>query len=108
MGEKTNKTGIMRHIYIRPLPFLNWRDNSNLGSHLPYKKKGIHMPELVNVIVGLFVVAILASALLPTALTSLAGASTSGWSASSIAMWAVIPIAILISIIVLLFRSVTQ
>jgi hypothetical protein len=54
------------------------------------------------------VVAILASALLPTALTSLADASTSGWSASSIAMWAVIPVAILISIIVLLFKNVTQ
>lgn len=56
---------------------------------------------VVKVLIGM----LLASVLLPVAISNIIGADQSGWDASTIALWAIIPIAIVIGLVVAVFRT---
>ncbi len=49
-------------------------------------------------IVGLLVVAIIAANLVPAAITQIVGAGQTGWDASTVALWAIIPLAIVLTV----------
>lgn len=56
---------------------------------------------VVKVLIGL----LLASILLPIAISNIIGADQTGWDASTIALWAIIPIALVIGLVVKVFAS---
>ena len=55
----------------------------------------------VKILIGM----LLASILLPIAISNLIGADQTGWDASTVALWAIIPIAIVIGLVIAVFRS---
>ena len=62
--------------------------------------------KIVNTLVGVFVGAILAAALIPVALQQLATANLSGLDASTVALFGVIAIAIVVVVVVLFFKLI--
>ena len=62
--------------------------------------------KIVDTLVGVFVGAILAAALIPVALQQLATANTSGLDASTVALFGVIGIAIVVVVVVLFFKLI--
>ena len=62
--------------------------------------------KIINTLVGVFVGAILAAALIPVALQQLATANTSGLDASTVALFGVIGIAIVVVVVVLFFKLI--
>lgn len=55
----------------------------------------------VKVLIGM----LLASLLIPIAITNVINADQTGWDASTIALWAIIPLAIVIGLVIAVFRS---
>lgn len=62
--------------------------------------------KIVDTLVGVFVGAILAAALIPVALQQLATANTTGLDASTVALFGVIGIAIVVVVVVLFFKLI--
>ncbi len=57
------------------------------------------MVNVVMLVVGVFIVAILASALLPTAFTAMFTANTSEWDSGTVAIWNILPIIFIIAVL---------
>jgi len=57
------------------------------------------MVNVVGLVVGVFLVAILASALLPTAFDAMFTANTSSWDTGTVAIWNVLPIIFIIAVL---------
>lgn len=67
---------------------------------------GYNMADMTDKLIGLFVGAILAGALIPVALQQLAAGNTTGLSASTIALYAVISIAVIVAVVIAFFKTV--
>jgi hypothetical protein len=50
------------------------------------------MDHIVDLVVGLFVIMILAAAVLPTAITGFVTTNTTGWDSGTKAVWANVPV----------------
>ncbi len=61
--------------------------------------------SLGNWVIGLLIGLLIASVILPVAFANVFGADQSGWDASTIALWALIPIAVVIGLVVKVFKS---
>jgi len=61
------------------------------------------MADPIEVIVGIFVAAILTGALIPVAITLVLGANTSTFDTATLALYSVIPIAIIVAVVVIFF-----
>jgi len=59
----------------------------------------------VDYIMGILFLALIASALVPTIFSSIKDANQTGWTASEIAMWAIIPIIIIIGIVYRFYKG---
>lgn len=62
--------------------------------------------RVIDTLVGVFVGAILAAALIPVALQSLATANLTGLDASTVALFGVIGIAIIVVVVILFFKMI--
>ncbi len=61
------------------------------------------MANVIEVIIGVFIAAILTGALIPVAITLVLGANTSAFDTATLALYSVIPIAIIIAVVVIFF-----
>lgn len=59
-----------------------------------------------NKVIDLFITVILVAALIPVALTQIFGANTSEWDASSVALWGIIGIIVVIAVVLAIFKIV--
>jgi len=56
--------------------------------------------SVIDKIIGIVISAVIIAALIPTAMTALLETNTTGWGASSIALWGVMPILIIVGCVV--------
>ncbi len=79
---------------------------NRLATGPPVKTKiGVQNMSLGNWVIGLLIGLLIASVILPVAFANVFGADQSGWDASTIALWALIPIAVVIGLVVKVFKS---
>ena len=55
---------------------------------------------IIDKVIGIVIAAVIIAALIPTAMTALIGTNTTTWSASSVALWGVMPILIIVGCVV--------
>jgi len=58
-------------------------------------KAELTIGKIIMLVLGVYVIA----ALIPGAITTLSNTSTTGWDASTIALWGIIPLIVIISIV---------
>ncbi len=58
------------------------------------------MANVLQLVIGIFIVAILAAALLPVAFTAMFTANTTAWDSSTVTIWNILPIIFIITILV--------
>ena len=64
------------------------------------------MDQMISMVVGIFVVAILAAYLLPSAISAFFSTNTSSWDAGTANIWGVLPIFIVIAILLVIIAAV--
>ncbi len=60
---------------------------------------------MLGKLIGLVIGCVFIGALAATAVTAITDANTTGWGASSIALWAVVPIAVVAGLVILVLKE---